>query len=411
MSRRHLYRSAVLAALGLVLAGRALAQPTAPGPVAPADVDQTEAALTMLAGGDHLLAWTQAISGGHQIRIRHLQREVFNLARSQDLGQPFVRSSVPGWQAGDQLSPAFGPGFLVWAEKRPGAADYDLYAQRHGLAGSAVGNPILVLERPGDQLRPAVAADRSGELMLVWSEAAAEGDTGFNIWGLRLSDALMARGAPFAIAAGPANAGDPAIAADPSSGDGFLVVWVDDRAGAGEADLYGTTVHRSGLLKRPGAMAETALVTGPGHSLAPSLTVDAQSSDQVNGLLAWQFTPPAEAKMSIHVKAQRLRSNGLFYGSPFAVRPSLNFDLMPAVAPRQPEGWLAVWSRSGNFLPPETEGSMPVLTGQSAEVPLQITPRAGAPAPTPEPAALDLWGATIDRNGRVGRPARPVVED
>lgn len=419
MSRRHLYRSAVLAALGLVMAGRVLAQPTAPGPVAPADIDQAEAALTMVAGGDHLLAWTQEISGSGQIRIRHLEREVFNLARSQDLGQPFVRSSVPGWQAGDQRSPAFGPGFLVWAEKRPGAADYDLYAQRHGLAGNAVGNPILILERPGEQFQPAVAADRSGELMVVWAEAASEGDSGINIWGLRLSGALMPRGAPFAIAAGPSNAGQPTIAADPSSGDGFLVVWVDDRAGPGEADLYGATVHRSGLLKRPGAMAEMALVTGPGHSLAPSLTVDAGSADEIVGLLAWQFIPPAEAKMSIHVKAQRLRSNGLFYGSAFAVRPSLNFDLMPAVAPRQTEGWLAVWSRSGNFLAPSIwdwlEQAKP-SSGHNQETetpePTSSAPTATSePRPTPEPAALDLWGATIDRNGRVGRPARPVVED
>lgn len=409
MSRRPTLRSAILAAFTLLFAGRVLAQPTAPGPGAPVDVDQAEAALTMVAGGNHLLAWTQEVSGSGQIRFRHLEREVFNLARSQDLGQPFVRSSVPGWQAGDQRSPAFGPGFLLWAEKRPGAADFDLYAQRHGQAGTSIGNPILVLERPGDQFQPAVAADRSGELMVVWAEAATEGDSGINIWGLRLSDALMARGAPFAIAAGPSNAGQPAIAADPSNGDGFLVVWVDDRAGPGEADLYGVTVHRSGLLKRPGANAEMALVTGPGHSLAPSLTVDAGGSDEIVGLLAWQFVPPAEAKMSIHVRAQRLRSNGLTYGSPFAVRPSLFFDLQPAVAPRQAGGWLAVWSRSGNFMPPETGGADPMPSAQAVGAPLQITPRA-VPT-TPDPTALDLWGVTIDRNGRVGLPARPVVED
>ena len=409
-----------LTAIGLLSAGSALAQPTSPG--APEDIDQMEAALTLVDGGDHLLAWSQEISATGQIRIKHLENGVNDLARSKHLGQPFGRSGIPGWQAGDQRSPAFGPGFLVWAEKRPGGADFDLYAQRHGLAGTAVGNPILELERPGDQIRPAVAADRSGELMLVWSEFGAT--NGMDIWGLRLSNALMPRGAPFAIAAGASNAGDPTIAADPSSGDGFLVVWVDDRAGAGEADLYGVTVHRSGVLKRPGATAEMALVVGPGHSLAPSLTVDAASTDEVNGLLAWQMVPPAGSTMSIHIQAQRLRSNGLFYGRPFAVRPSLFFDLMPAVAPRQPEGWLAVWSRSGNFMPPS-----PVLNGFQEDpsgvwVPvtpdslgpmqaMQATPAptATAAVPTPVPDSLDLWGVTIDRNARVGRPARPVAED
>ncbi|HRA21113.1 MAG TPA: hypothetical protein PLZ56_11750, partial [Anaerolineae bacterium] len=126
----------------------------------------------------------------------------------------------------------------------------------------------------------------------------------------------------------------------------------------------------------------------------------------------------------IHIQAQRLRSNGLFYGRPFAVRPSLFFDLMPAVAPRQPEGWLAVWSRSGNFMPPS-----PVLNGFQEDpsgvwVPvtpdslgpmqaMQATPAptATAAVPTPVPDSLDLWGVTIDRNARVGRPARPVAED
>jgi hypothetical protein len=271
MFRPSAFIAAALAALGMLSAASVLAQPAAPA--GPVDIDQMEAALTQVGGGDHLLAWSQTVSGTGQIRIKHLAHGVNDLARAMDLGQPFSRSGLPGWQAGDQHSPAFGPGFLVWAEKRPGGADVDLYAQRHGLAGTAIGNPIAVLERPGDQLQPAVAADRSGELMLVWSEAGAT--SGLDVWGLRLSDALMARGAPFPIAAGPANASDPTIAADPSSGDGFLVVWVDDRAGPGEADLYGVTVHRSGVLKRPAASGEMALITGPGWSLAPSLTVDA----------------------------------------------------------------------------------------------------------------------------------------
>lgn len=410
---RHPFRIvAALAFVGILSAGSVLAQPTAPA--APVDVDQTEAALTLVAGGDHLLAWSQAISGTGQIRIKHLEHGVNDLARSGDLGQPFVRSGVPGWQAGDQHSPAFGPGFLVWAEKRPGGADVDLYAQRHGLAGTAVGNPIVVLERPGDQLQPAVAADRSGELMLVWSEAGAT--SGMDVWGLRLSGALMARGAPFAIAAGPSNASDPTIAADPSSGDGFLVVWVDDRAGPGEADLYGVTVHRSGVLKRPAASGEMALITGPGWSLAPSLTVDAVSTNEVNGLLSWQMNPTPEMAMSMHVEAVRLRSNGLLYGRPFPVAPSIFFDMAPAVAPRQSEGWLAVWSRSSNpnilNANPLQIGIWPSAAGGSAgRQQATPAPTTAAPPPTPTPNGMDLWGATIDRSAKIGRPARPVVQD
>lgn len=384
---------AIAAAVALPSPAPAAAQP------APTAHDQAQADVVYVPEREeYLLVWVEDRGAGNRVFAKRVRAN----------GLPVGGRSAGDWeltgatgtgaaagQKGDQQAPAIIGDLVVWSEKAPGAADYNLYAQRLFDNGRANGRPRLILDRPGDQMYPdVIRAARGGEeYLVVWSENT--NDAG-DVMGVRLNSALLARGAPFAVASGPSRAEDPTIARDLSDNDSLLVLFTDDRAG--NKDIYGMRILESGLPRGGAGAGDFPVIQGPADAYAPSI-VATQRSDRpggrtasgapgsdvldARGLVAWTTDDAVDGP---DVLGQRLFANGLPLGTPFGIAGGPGVQAMPAVTFKVEPGrtagdldaeWLAVWAHQ----------------------------------PADAASTLDVHAVEIEINGISRRPERALVAD
>jgi hypothetical protein len=166
---------------------------------------------------------------------------------------PDERVSAPAVVHGDDE-------FLVaWSDQRAGNSTTDLYGARISAAG-VVANPggTLISGAPQAQNTPDVAW-QDGTYLVVW-EDERDGAGLVDIYGARLDgdgNLLDADGIP--LARGTTDQGRPSVAA---SGD-FLVAW-HDRPGDGTSGVHGSRVDTDGTVRGPDGLAISA--TPPGGS-------------------------------------------------------------------------------------------------------------------------------------------------
>ena len=142
-------------------------------------------------------------------------------------------------------------------------------------ARAALATAFLALGLAGPARRagryaPSVAFDGTNYLV-VWQDQRP--GAGFDIYAARVSEAgvvLDPLGIPISKAAG--NQWAPAVAFD---GTSFLVVWQDDRSTATGPDLYGGRVSSAGVLLDPGGIP---ISTAPGAQLMPAVARAGASS-------------------------------------------------------------------------------------------------------------------------------------
>lgn len=341
---RHKMRLAIGLAAAAVMAvavgGHAAAQP--------APRDQIEPDVLYDSDRDQfLLVWVEDAGAGNRIMA----------SRVHGNGLP-VGGPTGGWeltgatgtdafagQKGDQRNPVVVPGLVVWSEMAPGAADYDIYAQRLQANFRAYGQPAVIAGGPGNQRRPDVVANaRSGEWLVVWDEDT--NDAG-DVLGVRISAALTLRSNVIEIAKGPGVAEDPTIARDLFDTSTFLVVFTDDRNG--NKDLFGTRVTESGLPRGGPLGGAFEIVTSPEDDYAPSLVVNSGRSSSGDrrtvgpnsrNILLWTRDDPTDGP---DVMVQRLSSNGLPLGPSFVLAGGSDEQSLPAGDLRNLDSFLVVW--------------------------------------------------------------------
>ena len=138
-------------------------------------------------------------------------------------------------------SPAVSAGnlefILAWQDVSAGTGS-DVFAQRFSLGGSMLGTAAEVAVVDGSQSKPDIAADTTGYLV-VWEDNRAGGVP--DIYGARVSGFGTVIGDEIAICTNFYSQFAPSVA---STGEEFLVVWVDGRSGA-DADVYGIILPRT----------------------------------------------------------------------------------------------------------------------------------------------------------------------
>lgn len=168
--------------------------------------------------------------------------------------------------------------YLVWAEEVSEEDGRDVFGARVSSAGYARTRPRRLAGGAGDQSHPAIAYHPSRQAyLLVWQDNARDID---EIWGLRLRSNGIPNGRSFAMVEGASNAQDPTVA---RSGDGFLVAWVDDRAGG--SDIMGRRVNVNGLPIGGTGGQEYTLAGSIDEEFAPSL-------DPSSGTLVYNVFDP-----------------------------------------------------------------------------------------------------------------------
>jgi hypothetical protein len=324
--------------------------------------DQTDADVLYLDNqGEYVLAWSEDRGAGHRLFARRIRSNGLPLGGAAGGEWELTGATQPGDQKGDQRWPALVDGLVVWSERAPGGADYDLYAQK--LFGNARGNghPKLIAGGAGDQKQADVIQTRDNEWLVVWSEDTR--DTG-DVMGLRLGTTLAPRGGVIEIAKGGGVAEDPTVALDLLESNLALVLWADDRKG--NLDIYGARVAITGLPRgtttgsTPFAVVDGAendyapvLLTSPfQRNVGPTATPTPRSNRpggpgwdvETRNLLLWTHDDVTDGP---DVLAIRLQVNGYTAGAliPVAVGPGV--QKWPAAALKSGDGsrgeWLAVW--------------------------------------------------------------------
>ena len=114
---------------------------------------------------------------------------------------------------------------VVWASSYPyGPANNAIAGQRYASSGAALGGKFLVSSyEPAYQTDPHVAADASGNFVVVWASQAQDGSVG-GIFGQRFLDTGPPLGGEFRVNTfTPLTQTDPAVAADALGN--FVVTW------------------------------------------------------------------------------------------------------------------------------------------------------------------------------------------
>jgi phosphoribosylformylglycinamidine (FGAM) synthase PurS component len=189
----------------------------------------------------------------------------------------FIISTAPQ----DQYSPAVafdGTNFLVvWEDGRSVSwyENYDIYGARVTPAGTVLDpSGFAISQAAGEQYLPAVGFNGT-EFLVVWEDYrnGYQGD----IYGARVTPqgaVLDTQGIVISQATGSQRSADVGAA-----GTNFLVVW-EDRRGSSYADIYGARVAQQGTVLDPSGIT---IAQAAYYQSAPAV-----GSDGTNSLVVWQ---------------------------------------------------------------------------------------------------------------------------
>jgi hypothetical protein len=156
---------------------------------------------------------------------------------------------VNSYTTGDQLEPTIAAGsdgrFVVaWESDGEDGSNHGVFAQRFDAGGIAQGGEFQVNSyTTGEQRSAAAAANASGDFVVVWHSDGQDGSS-YGIFGRRFSASGAAQGGEFQVNTFTTiGQGFPSVAAD-ASGD-FVVVWSGQGAG-GEAGVFAQRFNASG---------------------------------------------------------------------------------------------------------------------------------------------------------------------
>lgn len=330
-----------LALAGALAPDRAAAQtpvPTAP-PVAPAAIAQIDPFIGSIGAADELLVWSEDRGSGHELFAKRVRVNGIPVPSAESGDWAFTGATGSGANAGkkgDQRSPYIANSVAVWSEKAPDAADYDVYAQRVFPNGRTRGVPTMVAGGPGNQLNPSLIATASGYLLVFGDDSTDEGD----VLGLRLTQALTARGAAFAIAKGAGVSSDPIVTLDlldPRTD--YLVLFTHVAEAATQKDIFGARLTESGLPRGPvfPVLNDPAVDEYAPFLLATSFGI--AGADESNLLL---FNRD-DAVNGPEVVLQRLRSNGAGVGPERVIGGGTGAQLAPTASVQSDGQWIVAW--------------------------------------------------------------------
>lgn len=358
-SKRHdrQDRRTLRRALGLGLFAGAVAlaalfanAPTAADAQTPVGRDQTDPDV-----GGGLVVWSEDRGAGYRIYGKRVRSNALPIGGATGGSFPLVRVTDPisgTGQFGDQRHPALlSNRLVVWSEKAPGAADYDIYAQRLFANGLPNGRPRLVVQRPGDQLYPDIISIPNGYLVVYSEDANDEGD----VMGVRMTTALTVRSEPFPIVDGEGTASDPVVARDPRDPKDLTVLFTYIAKDETQSDVFGIRTSESGLPLGGPSAGIFPVIRTPENEYSPALLVGTftdrfrRGGDNQSSNLLLFVRDDATDGPDVH--AQRLRANGLPIGSLSVLAGGPGEQVQPSAVTLTGNEWLVAYAddESGSF--------------------------------------------------------------
>lgn len=237
-------------------------------------------------------------------------------------GDYFAVSTVAGDQ--EHATVAYGTVadeyLVVWSDSRNvGTSDWDIYGQRISSGGVLTGTEIIVSSQIGAQQFPAVAYDGDlDEYLVVWHDRRA---TETDIYGQRITGAGALTGTEISISTALGDQAQPVVAYNSAQGE-YLVVWEDQRAGAGNLDIYGQRMSSSGSL----VGSEILISCAASDQASPAIAYNSATDES---LVVWHDFRDATSDADIY--GQRIAADGSPVGSEIAISTELEKQLYPDV--------------------------------------------------------------------------------
>jgi hypothetical protein len=258
-----------------------------------------------------------------------------------------------------------------WVAAWENAKGYDISVRRHLFEGAAASSARTAnATTAGIQSSPSVAADASGNFVVVWQDSGKDGD-GYGVFGQRFDAAGERVGDEFQVnetAAG--HQGSPSVAMDGSGN--FVIAWVGAEIRSQRFDAAGQRVGAEvqvnetadGVQFAPKVALDgsgNALViwqnrSGPrlvgrrfdtsGAPLGPERVLDARhGTDATVAGSAAGFVAVWLSSAANEAFAQRIGTDGELLGPAFSIDPATSqFARGPAVAMDDSGGFVVAWS-------------------------------------------------------------------
>jgi hypothetical protein len=258
---------------------------------------------------------------------------------------PFLKQSP------DVAAGASGAFVVVWDSGGSAGSDdsgYSVQGQRYDAAGSAVAGEFQInAHTTSHQFQPRVAADPSGNFVVVWASYGGLGsdESGISVQGQRYDGAGLPVGAQFQVntytTSGQAEA---AVAAD--GGGNFVVVWQSAQGDGSDTDKTSVHGQRYDATGSPlgGEFQVNSYTTS--YQGTPDVAADASG----NFVVVWDSSGSAGSDAdgsSIH--GQRYNSAGVPVGAEFQVNTyTTGQQFFPAVAIDGAGSSVVVWSSDGS---------------------------------------------------------------
>lgn len=276
-------------------------------------------------------------------------------------GDYFAVSTVAGDQ--EHATVAYGTVadeyLVVWSDGRNFAtSEWDIYGQRISSAGVLTGTEIIVCSEIGAQQFPAVAYDGDlDEYLVVWQDSRA---TETDIYGQRITGAGVLTGTEISISTALGDQAQPVVAYNSAQVE-YLVVWEDERAGAGNLDIYGQRVSSTGSL----VGSEILISSAANDQASPAVAYNGATDEY---LVVWHDFRDATSDADIY--GQRISAVGLLLGSEIAISTEVEKQLDPAVDyDAADDRYMVVWQdgRNGASLTYDIYGQLVAGSGSLEE--------------------------------------------
>ena len=228
---------------------------------------------------------------------------------------------------------------VVWDGQGQGDSNLGVFGQRFASSGVPLGPEFRVNTYTTDlQSNPSVAADSAGNFVVAWMSSGGYGGTPADVFGQRYASDGTPLGPEFRINTFTTNGqGRPAVAAGPAGN--FVVVW-DGQGQDDSAGVFGQRFAGSGIPLGPEFRVNTYTTD---FQDTPSVAADSAG----NFVVAWMSSggyggTPAD------VFGQRYASDGTPLGPEFRINTfTTNAQSRPAVAGDPAGNFVVVWDGQG----------------------------------------------------------------
>jgi len=231
-------------------------------------------------------------------------------------------------------SDASGNFVVVWRSEGQDGSLFGVFGQRYASSGAPLGPEFRVNSyTTNSQYHPSVAADSSGNFVVVWKSVGQLGAYG-SIFGQRYASSGAPLGPEFRVNTTTSNGPQlPVLAADASGN--FLVVWIADDGAPGDVNLFGQRFAGSGAPLGPQFRVNT-------YTTFPQVEQAVTADSSGNFVVVWRSD--FEDGLYGGIFGQRFAGTGAPLGPEFRVNTFTNENqTRPSVAAGSAGDFVVAW--------------------------------------------------------------------